>query len=114
MAGGHNIFRSRYGHGRLNGTHDGVDGGMQAERLFDDGLVQRKLREVFVLQSGKRLGAEGADLLLVQLLHDVRTRRQTEHDPRAGGRGRMLAGHKQSNHHVGNLVVRNRLSALVA
>ena len=43
------VFSSRYGHGALDGPHDGVDRGVHAERLLDDGLAERELRQVLVL-----------------------------------------------------------------
>jgi hypothetical protein len=117
--GSHDSVRSRDDvlgsgdlHGRLDGAHDGVNRGVEAESLLDDGLVKGQLGEVIVGQ-GREIGTELSDLLLVEFLHDLRVLGETEHDPRASGRRRVLASHEQGNHHVGDLVVRDRGAVLV-
>jgi hypothetical protein len=90
-----------------------VDRGVKAESLLDNGLVERQLGKV-VISQGRQIGTEFSDLLLVQLLHDVRVLSETEHDPRAGRRRRVLAGHEKSNHHVGDFMVRDRGAVLVS
>lgn len=112
VAGGDNELGAGDGHGRLDGAHDGVDGSVQAEGLLDDGLVEGQLCEVLVLQ-GRQIGTENADLLLVELLHDLGVLGETEHDPGAGGRRRVLTGHEESDHHVGDFVVGDLGAVLV-
>lgn len=112
VRGGNDILRSGNGHGRLHGAQDGVNRGVQAEGLLDNGLVQGELGEILVLQR-REVSAEGIDLLLIELLHDLRVLSKTEHDPRAGGRRRVLASHEEGNHHVGDLVVGDTDAVLV-
>lgn len=78
--------------------------GVKSKSLLDNGLVQRQLGEVLPLQRGQ-IGTENLDLLLVELLHDLRVLGKSEHDPGAGRGRRVLASHEKGNHHVGNLVV---------
>lgn len=112
VASGNDKLGTGDGHGRCDGAHDGVNGGVQAKSLLDNGLVEGQLGEVFVGQ-GRKVGAENTDLFLVELLHDLRVLGETEHDPRAGGGGRVLAGHEEGNHHVGDLVVGDLGAVLV-
>lgn len=112
MAGGDDIFGTRNSHGLLDGAHDGVDGGVQAESLLDDGGVKGQLGEILKLERGE-VGTEVLDLLLVEIFHDVGVLSQTEHDPGAGRRRRVLASHEKGNHHVGDLVVGDAGAVLV-
>lgn len=77
------VFGSRNRHRRLDGTEDRVDGGVEAESLLDDGLVEGKLGEVLVGELGEVL-AKGLDLLLVEGVHDLGVLGEAEHDPGAG------------------------------
>lgn len=112
VRGRDNILGSGNRHGGLDGAHDRVDRGVEAESLLDDGLVERELGKILKLQRGE-VGTESLDLLLVELLHNVGVLGETEHDPRAGGRGRVLAGHEEGNHHMGDLVVGDGGAVLV-
>lgn len=47
-----------------------MDTSVQEQSLLDDGLVKGQLRKVLALQ-GRQIGTENADLLVVELLHDV-------------------------------------------
>lgn len=107
------ILGTRDGHGRLDSAHDGVDRSVKTEGFLYDSLVKGQLGEVFVSQR-RQIGTEVLDLLLVELFHDVRVLSETEHNPRAGGRRRVLASHEEGNHHVGDLVVRDRGTVLVS
>lgn len=109
---GNDIFGTGDGHRLLDLAHDGVDRGVQAESLLDNSLVQGQLGEILVLE-GRQIGAQGLDLLLVEVFDNLGVLSKTEHDPRAGGGRRVLASHEKGNHHVGNLVVRNRVAVLV-
>lgn len=84
MRGGDNVFGTGNRHGLLDGAHDGVDGGMKTQSFLDDGLVQRELGQIVVLQR-RQVGTQGVDLFLVQILDDLGVLGKTEHDPRAGG-----------------------------
>ena len=100
------------GHGLLDCAHDGVNGGVEAKGLLDDGLVERQLAESFVGQRGE-VFTQDILLLLEKLLNNLGVLGKTQHDPRAGGRRRVLASHEQGNHHVRNLVVGNLDAVLV-
>lgn len=112
VVGRDDILGAGDGHGRLDGAHDGVDRGVEAESLLDDGLVERELGEILVLEGGKIL-AKVVDLFLVESFHNIRSGGETAHDPGAGGRRRVLAGHQQGNHHVGDFVIGNLGAVLV-
>jgi len=112
VRGGNDILGARDGHGRLDGAQDRVNRGVKTEGFLDDSLVKRQLGEVFVGQR-RQIGTKVLDLLLVELFHDLRVLSETEHDPGAGGRRRVLTGHEKGNHHVGDLVVGDRGAVLV-
>lgn len=112
VAGRNNVFAARDGHRLLDGTEDGVDRRMEAKGLLNDGLVQGQFGEVLVHEF-REISPEDVDLLLVERLHDFRVLCEAEHDPGAGGGGRVLTSHEKSNHHVRNLVVGNLDSVLV-
>lgn len=85
VVGRDDVLGSGDGHGGLDGAHNGVDGGVQAEGLLDNGTVEGKLGQILVGERGQ-VGAESLDLLVVEILHDVGARGETEHHPRASGR----------------------------
>ena len=113
VRGRNDIVCAGNGHGRLDGTQDRVDRGMEAESLLDDGEVKRELGKGLVGQ-GREVGTKGLDLLLVEVFHDLRVLGEATHDPGRSGRRRVLTSHEQRNHHVGNLVVGNLGAVLVA
>lgn len=112
MRGRDNVLGSGDGHRALDGAQDRVNGGVQAQSFLDDGLVERQLGEILVGKLGQ-VGAESLDLLLVEILHNLRVLGEAEHNPGAGGRRGVLAGHEQGNHHVGDLVVGHLDAVLV-
>lgn len=96
--------RTLNGHGVLDLAHDGVDWGMQAERFADGVRHKGELFQVFVRQWLGNVTQHG-HLFLVQFFDDLGLGGEPEEDPGARDRGVVLAGHKECNHHVGNLVV---------
>ena len=117
--GGEDVVSSRndivsafHGHGVLDSANDGVDRSVDTESLLDDLGVQVELVEAFVGERGQ-VRAQNLELFLVELFHNLRAGSQAQNDPGSGGRRRVLASHKQSNHHVGDFLVRNGVTILV-
>lgn len=99
----------------INTYNDTVDRGMHAEGFTDDGIQDSEVLHVVILH-----GAESAvgiavvlDLFVEELFHDVRAGCSVEEGPRGSSGTGMLAGHKESNHDVGNFVVGEGAAVLV-
>lgn len=73
-------------HGRLDLTHDTVNGSVQTEGFLDDVGVERELGQVLVRER-REIGAQGFDLFLVELFHDFGVLGETKHNPGAGRGG---------------------------
>lgn len=80
MGGRDDVWGSWDGHRGLDCAHDGVDRGVKTERLLDDILVERELAQALVSERWE-VGAQLADLLLVELLNEVWGFGETEHHP---------------------------------
>lgn len=112
MSGRDDVGSAFYGHGRLDSTHDAVDRAVDTQSLLDDLRVQRQTGEILEGQSGQ-VGTKNGLLFGKQFLGNIRTRGQTEQNPRDRGGRTVLTSHEQSNHHVSNLLVGNHLASLV-
>ena len=101
----------------LDLAQDRMNGCVKTEGFLDDLVVKVKLMEITIGQgvelASLRVDTKNALLLLVKLLLDVGTVSELQEDPGRSGRGRVLAGHEQSNHHVCNLMRRDLSAILV-
>lgn len=110
MSGRDHVGSSLNRHGVLDGAHDRVNRGVDAESLLDDLGVEIQLLQVL---PGQRLIAKDTELLLVQFLGDLGAGRKSKDDPGGSRRRRVLSSHQEGNHHVSNLLVGNRGAVLV-
>lgn len=116
VGGGNDEVGSLNRHRVLDHAHNAVNRGVNAKSLLDDLGVQRKAAEVLVvevLEGTVGVNAKNLLLFLEKIVLNVGARCETEQDPADGSGGAVLAGHKESNHHVSNLTVRDRSAVLV-
>lgn len=83
VAGGNNVRSSLHRHGVLDGADNGVNWGVNTEGLLDHLGMQVQLLEALIGKRGE-IGTQDSELLLVELLHDLRAGGQAQNDPGSG------------------------------